>query len=297
MERRHRPSPLMYWACEREAIRLRRVEGRPPPWTQDRILQQYRFCNLRRRDDRVSQWLIGNVLAHRNLGFSEWSYLQFTALCRWINWPPTIRELRGVALWPVRELNLLAIGEFIDQYCASGEKAWTGAYMVRAAPRRQYGELAKGKFVAEVVVGEGLESVRKPLLNALKLREAQAVWEALNSANNWGSFMAGQVVADWSYTPLLATALDLQTWAPMGPGSIRGFNRMLGRPLNQRPQSEEWSERLQGWRQELITMLGLEYKDLTLHDIQNALCETDKYLRVKNGEGRPRSTYAPETAY
>jgi cell division GTPase FtsZ len=29
-------------------------------------------------------------------------------------------------------------------------------------------------------------------------------------------------------------------------------------------------------------------------DVPNILCETDKYLRVKNGEGVPRAKYVPE---
>jgi hypothetical protein len=28
-------------------------------------------------------------------------------------------------------------------------------------------------------------------------------------------------------------------------------------------------------------------------DVPNILCETDKYLRVKNGEGKPRASYVP----
>jgi hypothetical protein len=28
-------------------------------------------------------------------------------------------------------------------------------------------------------------------------------------------------------------------------------------------------------------------------DVPNILCETDKYLRVKNGEGKPRALYVP----
>jgi hypothetical protein len=108
--------------------------------------------------------------------------------------------------------------------------------------------------------------------------------------------MAGQVVADLTYTPLLRGAYDLLTWAPQGPGSRRGFNRLLGRPLKAKIPEAEWSERLQGWREQVAeaTELG---DSLNLMDLQNCLCETDKYLRVKNGEGRPRSRYKPETAY
>jgi hypothetical protein len=32
-------------------------------------------------------------------------------------------------------------------------------------------------------------------------------------------------------------------------------------------------------------------------DVPNILCETDKYLRVKNGEGKPRALYVPGRGY
>ena len=46
---------LVYFITEREAIRLKKEAGEPKPWTSDPILQQYRFCNVRRMDDKVSK--------------------------------------------------------------------------------------------------------------------------------------------------------------------------------------------------------------------------------------------------
>ena len=51
---------LLYWVTERESIRIQRLQGKAPPWTDDPILRQYRFCNVRRMDDAVSQWLLTN---------------------------------------------------------------------------------------------------------------------------------------------------------------------------------------------------------------------------------------------
>lgn len=286
-------SPLIYWARERESLRKRKAAG-IIPWTDDPYLSKYRFCNLRRRDDRVSQWLIKHVFA-RQKEFSPWSFLQFTALCRWVNWPPTFIGMQQQGLWPSKELKFDAITKYIDD-CS--DKAWTGAYMVRAAPKRDYGVMSKAAFVCNIVVDEGMSSVKKELLGALRQHQIRPVWEILYSIKNWGSFMAGQVVADWSYTPLLDHAGDICAWAPVGPGSRRGYNRLLTLPLNTAaPPVDVWCAQLQQWRRDLIAALGPEYVSLTLMDVQNALCETDKYLRVKSGEGRPRSTYTPETAY
>jgi len=53
-----------YWcfAAERQMIFFRRLEGMPPPWTTDSILEHYKFTNAYRASDRVSQYLIREVI-------------------------------------------------------------------------------------------------------------------------------------------------------------------------------------------------------------------------------------------
>lgn len=289
--------PLIYWATEREKIRKAKLAGAPAPWTEDPILQRYRFCNLRRRDDRVSQWLIDHVLGNRPNSRSALSaHIMFTALCRWINWPPTIKAIMDAGLYPAEILDFKAIVRVMDQLQASGAKVWTGAYMIRAKPS---GRDSKAHYVVNEVIKDGLGPVTVGLAAACAGRLCEGAWEILNSRHGWGSFMAGQVVADWTYSPLLSQAQDVNIWAPKGPGSVRGFNRLMGRSLNTPIAVAEWGSQLFTWRQILLAHLGVsEYEStLTMMDVQNALCEVDKYLRVKQGEGRPRSTYTPETAY
>jgi hypothetical protein len=53
-----------YWrfAAQRQAIFFRRLEGMPPPWTDDPILRRHKFTNAYRASDRVSQFLIRHVI-------------------------------------------------------------------------------------------------------------------------------------------------------------------------------------------------------------------------------------------
>ena len=90
-------------------------------------------------------------------------------------------------------------------------------------------------------------------------------------------------------------AEDLYAWAPVGPGSSRGLNRLLGRPLNKSWEQSEFNEQLRIIWTEIAEQLDME--DLTLHDVQNCMCELDKMWRVLAGEGAPRSIYSPETSY
>src|SRR4051812_12366762 len=53
-----------FWmlAAERQRIFFRRLDGDLPPWTEDDVLREYRFCNAYRASDRVSQYLIRDVI-------------------------------------------------------------------------------------------------------------------------------------------------------------------------------------------------------------------------------------------
>jgi hypothetical protein len=51
---------LFAFMKERHAIWERKVAGQPKPWTQDPILQSYRFCNVYRELDTVTVWINNN---------------------------------------------------------------------------------------------------------------------------------------------------------------------------------------------------------------------------------------------
>ena len=53
-----------YWrfAAKRQELFMRRVRGEPAPWTDDHVLASHRFTNAYRASDRVSQYLIRQVL-------------------------------------------------------------------------------------------------------------------------------------------------------------------------------------------------------------------------------------------
>jgi hypothetical protein len=85
---------LLCWIEEREAIRLRREAGEPPPWTADPILATWSFCNVHREDDRVTRW----IAEHWRKPHADDPDLWFAmAVARFVNWPGTLAELG----WPV----------------------------------------------------------------------------------------------------------------------------------------------------------------------------------------------------
>jgi hypothetical protein len=100
--------------------------------------------------------------------------------------------------------------------------------------------------------------------------------------------MAYQAVVDMRFTRLLSEAADVQTWAAAGPGTIRGLNRVHGRRVDYLlSQGHALSEMRAIYKTvEAETGVAMDFSD-----VPNILCETDKYLRVKTGEGKPRALY------
>ena len=87
-------------------------------------------------------------------------------------------------------------------------------------------------------------------------------------------------MADLKYAQL-KNATDWDSFAVPGPGSERGLNRVLGRPVN-----APWT--VKGWIEELEKLRPQIRMKIHAQDIQNCLCELDKHERVRLGEGRVR---------
>lgn len=282
------------------------------PLTDDAVLQQYRFCNVFRELDRVTIWIRRNIREpfadHPDL----WMML---AIARTINWPDTLRYLmnrhevkcdfnawpnsREVAGLPHFAFSPEALGSALDFWRDRGEKVYTGAYMIRAEsnPKAEWYSWTKQQYIARVVLGrlwEDREQITYQMENGRDFG-LEAIWGVFQQPRyiGWGPFMAYQVVVDLRHTRYLREAVDINTWAALGPGSRRGLNRLAGRPLDYPLRQAEglsemralWAEQ-DRWRAPWVPRIDLS-------DIQNALCETDKYLRVSRGEGKPRAQYVP----
>ena len=104
--------------------------------------------------------------------------------------------------------------------------------------------------------------------------------------------MVGQIVADAKYAdPNLLAADDWWTWTVSGPGSRRGLNRVMGRDLTKGWNDKDFGHQMTILRDEVNDGLPPWMPELHAQDLQNCLCEFDKYERTRLGEGRPRSGY------
>jgi hypothetical protein len=274
---------------ERHRIYERRNAGKPKPWTKDTILQSYRFCNVYREFDRVTIWIQANWRTPWRDDPNIWFAM---IVARFVNWPDSLYELSSAVHngskinWSPRNFKLE-----LESRAKLGEKVWSGAYMINAVG----GEgRTKAAYIAERVLTPIWER-RKEGQNAFIASHGCGLAEAhnwLSQFRGMGSFMAAQVVCDVKYTPSLAYARDWWTWAAPGPGSLRGMSRVEFGDLNTKYTDADWREAL-AMLQHKIDPIIEKAKMPRIHaqDLQNCLCEFDKYQRVLRGEGKPRSKF------
>ena len=275
---------FVYWVKEREAIRIKKEAGAPKPWTDDPIFQTYKFTNVRREDDTVSKWITENWIKPNDPHPNVWFAM---IVARLFNWPPTLEEICFPHLtfpelkekWRRNLKGLRDIGK---------EKIFTGAYLVSTNGVK----MDKIDYILDRVLTpiwiEGQSPTHVEMSWNREPLRLEEYWNHLIRFDGLGSFMAGQVVADLKFTSELKDAPDWWDWAPLGPGSIRGLNRIHGRPLDKGLNQEKGLKEMSVLQELLFEQLDWK---LPVHNVQNCCCEFDKYLRVKNGEGRPRSLY------
>ncbi len=281
---------LFYWISERDSIRVKKEAGLPKPWTDDPILQKFKFCNVRREDDRVTKWIKDNwrepYRGHPNMWFAM-------VVARIFNWPPTL-ELIGFPSFDGVTSNFegwKAIARKELKYIRDDQKGkvFTGAYLISTNGV----SMDKIDYVLDRVLTPIWERGSYPAKLMSKWPDEplhlQEYWNHLCLFDGLVIFMAGQVIADRKYVdPVLEKAPDWLTWAPLGPGSIRGLNRFHGRPYDRPLKQEQGLKELREIRQMIRDAIDF---DLPVHDVQNCMCEYDKFLRVVKKQGTPRSHY------
>lgn len=264
---------LLYWMHERENIRLKKEANQPKPWTDDEILLRYRFCNVRRMDDKVSQWLLNNWYQPY---FNHPNMLVACALARHFNLPTALKAIGFPAKWEPNHIK-----ETLRAMKSRGEKIFNGAYMVRGI-----GTADKTEMVVDYVCQPLVDS--PPSISGYCMQQAV---EVLLPYWGFSSFMAGQVIADlrWATT---GPWYDCRIWAPLGPGSRRGLNRLEEKPLKTRWCQDAFIVSL---KHLIAVCQGELSKTITSRmeaiDYQSCLCEYDKYCRTLFGEGKPKQLY------
>lgn len=270
-----------YWsfAAARQAVYFARVNGAPPPWTNDPILAEYRFTNAYRAADRVSQFMLRSVIydADHDEPDLVFRILLFKLFNRVETWQLLERDFGELT---VRNFNRDCFAATLTAALRAGERIYSAAYIMPPAP--SVGTARKHETHLALLESMLSDNLPKALAATCALRE---VYQLLVEYPGIGPFLAYQFAIDLNYSPLIDHS-EMDFVQP-GPGAIDGVRKCFP---TARPQDVATiihtvcAQQEQQFESRGIRFDTLWGRRLQLIDCQNLFCEISKYARVAHPE-------------
>lgn len=269
----------LYWifAARRQAIFERRVAGGAPPWTDDSILQQFKFCNVFRAVDRVSQYLIRHVAYRDPMDepadrlFQIVAFRTFSNIATWdglldrLGRAPTLQHLRTDTFESA-----------LNDIKAERGGLYTGAFILCANKAFGFDEKHKN----HVALFRHMFFEHRAAERVLSAKSLRELVQLLEEFPLMGPFMSYQIAIDLNYSQYVNFSENDYTQA--GPGALRGIKKAFIDCGGYSPAHV--IQMMVEHQADEFTRLGLDFRGLwgrPLHaiDCQGLFCELDKYCR------------------
>jgi hypothetical protein len=271
-----------YWkfASERQNIFFKRFNGESFPWTKDKILNEYKFTNVYRATDRVSQYLIKNVIYKGSQKPEEvfFRLILFKIFNRISTWEVLEFELGKISF---EDYSFERYDKVLSEVFQNRIPIYSAAYIM-ASGRSSFGYEKKHQNHLRLIEKMIKEKVPYKLQHCKSMYEAYSL---LHSYPTIGDFLAYQYVTDINYSTL--TNFSEMEFVKAGPGAKDGILKCF---KDFGDYSFEDIIKLMADNQETeFERLNLDFKNLwgrnlQLIDCQNIFCEVGKYARVAHPE-------------
>ena len=270
----------MYWyfACERQNVFYNKLNGKSMLYTDDKILQEYKFCNCYRVLDRVSQFLLKSVI-YNGVEYSKEDMIFRIILFKIFNkedtWNYLMEKLKDIVL---DNFSFESYDRLLTEYKNNGNKIYNDAYI--SCANKAFGYEMKHQnhlaLLEQMFIKDKMQN---------KIIDCKSMKEAFNILKEYpliGNFMAYQLVTDINYSEVVNFREDEFTVA--GPGAIRGIKKCFSNLDG--ATYEDVIKYMYDVQESEFERLKLKFKyingrKLQYIDIQNLFCELDKYLRVR----------------
>jgi hypothetical protein len=271
-----------YWrfAAERQKIFFRRVKNMPQPWTTDRVFLKHKFTNAYRASDRVSQYLIRNVIYQGDQTDRE--ILFRTILFKFFNrietWELLVKHFGNLNS---SDFDVKKYDSVLTKSIEQGEKLYSAAYIMPSGGPNS-GFTRKHRMHLSLVERMLNDDLPSRLKGAKTMASA---FMMLRSYPSIGDFLAYQYLTDLNYSSLID--FSEMEFVVAGPGAKDGIRKCFSDigGLTESETIKFITER----QTECFNALGINFpslwgRPLQLIDCQNLFCEVDKYARVVHPE-------------
>ena len=277
-----------YWrfAAERQAIFYRRlVKSASPPWTDDMILRVFKFTNAYRAADRVSQFLISEVIRDKEWSSSDILYriVLFKLFNKIETWQFLERRL-GQLSWSNHRFKELAAA--LEEAKRVNGTMYSAAYIM-ASGKQAFGYNRKHENHLRLLEKMLLDGLDQSIASASSMEE---VYNLLIAYPTIGTFLAYQLTTDINYSNL--TNFTEMEFVKAGPGARDGISKCF-KDIGDYSEEDviKWMTDRQEREFERLELHfdGLWGRPLQLIDCQNLFCEVDKYSRVAHPHASGKS--------
>ncbi|BAZ84348.1 nucleotide kinase domain-containing protein [Dolichospermum compactum] len=270
-----------YWrfAAMRQEVFFNKLKNVSLPWTSDPILNTYKFCNAYRVSDRVSQYLIKNVIYDENRSKNEEEVLFRILLFKIFNkietWEYLEKKIGDYIT--LSNFDLDVYSNILQEAMDLGYVIYTSAYMSCASKEFGYDKKHQNHLalIDKMVVQD------RVINSIVKAKTLEEIFHIIESYPLLGKFMAYQLATDINYSEVIN--FDENSFTIAGPGAERGINKcFIDTEGKSYADVIHWMTENQ---ENEFQRLGLNFQSLwgrplQAIDCQNLFCETDKYCRA-----------------
>ncbi len=250
--------------------------------TDDPILKEYKFTNVYRASDRVSQYLIKDVIYKDLEKYMPEDVLLRILVFKVFNRIETWDYLTKLIDIRVHSFNVERLAEILTKR-QSEYPIFSNAYMMAGSHVRYAGINTKHEVWLHMIEDEFIQ--KRGVEKVLKAKSMSEVYNQLRNYPLIGDFLAYQYAIDFNYSPYLN--FDEDSFVKAGVGAVRGIKKCF---LSYGDRFEDAIYFIHDHFEDLQKKYGyIDFHPLPgrkpkLIDLQNCFCETDKYLRAKMPE-------------
>lgn len=305
-----------YFLHERMSIYEKRVLlKQPAPWTDDPILQYYRFTNVVRDMDKLSIYVRNHILCKIDEPVDDVELRKKSVLLNIM----TFRIWTKIDTYNVIGFLDLADPDMLKKWEVSKQKLlqrredgianFTGVFFINHLHSKECASTNNKTFNAIAMIDYWIRNIDTiydtATIKCKSLVEQVAYFQSLPSI---GWFNAYEFACDVAMVTRYCTN-HLVEWTQdngtnVGPGAERGINFIF---INKGGMSDYecilylrsiWKHEMQsrGYYDDFVRCLPKElHGDIDLRVIEHCLCETHKYIKALEGTGRPKIVFKPST--
>jgi hypothetical protein len=269
-----------YWrfAALRQDVFFSRLSGDKFPWTLDPVLNTYKFTNVYRASDRVSQYLIKNVIYNDSYPATFKEVFFRIMLFKLFNKIETWELLRSkIGEITLEDYTFKRYEKVLTSAMAENRRIYSAAYIMPSA-KSSFGYKRKHSNHLRLVESMLKQEAHQRLAESKTMQQA---FEILKAFPSLGDFLSYQFLIDLNYSTIIN--FSESDFVVPGPGAKGGISKCFA---DTGGLSEVEIIKLMTDRQDLeFERLNLSFKTLwgrplQLIDCQNIFCEVDKYARV-----------------